>query len=457
MTVQAGWIIGSVSPSAPDQALLLNIFSTSPPRVSSGAWWLADRNVSDTTDGAGRRPTQAVILAGGRGSRLRPLTDTRPKAMVEFHGKPFLEYLIEMLRDQGFERVLLLLGYMADAVVEHFGDGRRLGVDIDYEVTPPEYETSQRVERAQVKIDECFLLMYCDNYWPMRIDHMWAEFVASGAPAQITVYANRDRYSRSSVKIGPRGMVQVLDRSRTTPRLEGVEISYAILEKSAVVGLLPGRREPFESAVYPALAAQGRLHAYWTEHRYYSVGGHDRLEITREFLARRPAIILDRDVVLNVGPHRAQYGTFSHDFRWLDGSREALRLLCDAGYRVIIVCSQADIGRGGMQELAFHSVDRRMRSEALAAGGRIDAVYYHGLHTGADGYSCPPSKPGVLFQAQREHHLDLTRTFFVGDDEYRLRAACVAGCRSARVSGAQSLLDITRRLVTGTLQESRPF
>ena len=66
--------------------------------------------------------------------------------MVEFHGKPFLEYLIEMLRDQGFERVLLLLGYLGDVIVEYFGNGSRLGIQIDYEITPPEYETSQRIE-----------------------------------------------------------------------------------------------------------------------------------------------------------------------------------------------------------------------------------------------------------------------------------------------------------------------
>ena len=81
------------------------------------------------------RPTQAVILAGGRGTRMRPLTDTRPKPMVEFHGRPFLEYMIEMLREQGFERVLLLLGYLPEVIQEHFGDGSGFGVEIDYSVS----------------------------------------------------------------------------------------------------------------------------------------------------------------------------------------------------------------------------------------------------------------------------------------------------------------------------------
>jgi NDP-sugar pyrophosphorylase family protein len=63
---------------------------------------------------------------------MRPLTNSRPKAMIEFHGKPFLEYLIEMLREQGFERVLLLLGYLPGVIRAHFGDGARWGLEIDY-------------------------------------------------------------------------------------------------------------------------------------------------------------------------------------------------------------------------------------------------------------------------------------------------------------------------------------
>ena len=76
---------------------------------------------------AAERPRQAVILAGGRGERLLPLTLTRPKPMVEFHRRPFLAYLIELLRSQGFERVLLLLGYLPGPIIDHFGDGTGFG------------------------------------------------------------------------------------------------------------------------------------------------------------------------------------------------------------------------------------------------------------------------------------------------------------------------------------------
>src|SRR6266849_1815443 len=95
-----------------------------------------------------RRPTQAVVFAGGRGERLRPFTDIRPKPMLEVHGKPFLEYNIEMLREQGFERVLLLLGYLPEIVQDYFGDGKRWGLRIDYSVTPVEDNTGLRLKKA---------------------------------------------------------------------------------------------------------------------------------------------------------------------------------------------------------------------------------------------------------------------------------------------------------------------
>src|SRR5215472_19040099 len=90
------------------------------------------------------RPNQAVIVAGGRGTRMLPYTETRPKTMIEFHGKPFLEYVLEMLREQGFNRFLMLLGYLPEVIQNHFGDGRHWGVEIKYSISEAETLTSRR-------------------------------------------------------------------------------------------------------------------------------------------------------------------------------------------------------------------------------------------------------------------------------------------------------------------------
>src|SRR6266540_1468094 len=91
---------------------------------------------------------------------------------------------------------------------------------------------------AADQLDPCFLLLYCDNYWPMRFKEMWSRFAAADVPAMVTVYSNRDGYSRDSVRLDEDGFVRVFDRSRKTPGLQGIEISYALLKRS-VLELLP--------------------------------------------------------------------------------------------------------------------------------------------------------------------------------------------------------------------------
>lgn len=387
-----------------------------------------------------------MILAGGRGTRLQPITLTRPKPMVEFHGRPFLEYIVEMLRDQGFERVLMLLGYLPEVITDHFGDGARLGVKIEYDITDADDLTAYRVQHAADMIDDTFLLLYCDNYWPMRFDDMWAKYLASGADGQVTIYSNADKFSKDSVIVGEDGFVTVFDRGRMTPGLKGIEISYAILEKKVVMPLLPAHQELFEQAVYPPLAQQHRLGAYWSEHRYYSVGNLERLPVTEDFLARRPAILIDRDGVLNEKAPRAQYITRPEEFRFLPGVLEALRRLNEADYKIILVSNQAGINRGAMTEDDLATVHRKMMAEIEAAGGRVDAIY-HCPHDWDEGCDCRKPKPGMLHQAQREWHLDLTRTLFVGDDERDGEAAEAAGCPFELVTHQRSLLDIVAGIV----------
>ena len=320
-----------------------------------------------------RRPTQAVILAGGRGTRLKPLTDTRPKPMIEVLGKPFLAYQIEQLRDQGFKKVLLLLGYLPEVVQEYCGNGSRWGVKVEYSISAAEDETARRLKLAQDLIDPCFLLLYCDNYWPMSIDKMWPRFVASRAPAMITVYTNKDGYTRNSVCVDADGYVAIYDKTCTSPGLQGVEISYALIHKT-VLQLLPETNMSVEEALYSRLAQKRELAAYLTDHRYYSVGALHRLPLTESFFAHRRNVILDRDGVLNKRPPRGQYVRHWSEFEWLPGALEALQLLKQASYRVAIVSNQAGIGRGVMSETDLLQIHDRMRADAYAAGGCIDEI-----------------------------------------------------------------------------------
>lgn len=392
-----------------------------------------------------RSPTQAVILAGGRGSRLQHLTVDRPKPMVEVCGKPFLAYQIEQLRDQGFERVLLLLGYRAEVIQEYCGDGRRWGITIEYSVTAAEDETARRLKLATQYLEPYFLLLYCDNYWPMHIDKMWRHFSAANVPAMITVYRNMDGYTRNSVRVDADGYVAVYDKSCTAPGLQGVEISYALIDR-AIVNRLPEANVSIEEALYSQLAHQRQLLAYVTDHRYYSVGALHRLPLTEVFFTRHPTVIVDRDGVLNRKPARAHYVRTWDEFEWLPGAKEALRQLKASGYRVIVVSNQAGVGRGAMTKGTLDLIHERMKAEVTAAGGHLDAIYYC-PHDWDEGCACRKPKPGMLFQAQREFNFDLSRVVFIGDDERDAQAAEAAGCLSALVSDRRSFATVVQEIV----------
>jgi len=374
------------------------------------------------------------------------MTATRPKPMVEIHGKPFLSYQIEQLRDQGFERILLLLGYLPEVVQDYCGDGSQWGVKVEYSVSAVEDDTGRRLKLATPYLDPHFLLLYCDNYWPMQMERMWQRFAAADVPAMITVYSNKDGYTRNSVRVDDQGYVVEYDKTCTSPGLAGVEISYAILNRS-VTDLLPDTNVSLEVTLYPLLAQQRQLLGYVSDHRYYSIGAQHRLPLTERFLARRPAVILDRDGVLNKRPQKARYVRAWEEFEWLPGSREALRLFNQASYRVIIVSNQAGVGRGVMTESDLQQIHQRMALDVEGAGGKIEALYYC-PHDWDYGCECRKPKPGLLFQAQRELNLDLTRPPFIGDDERDAQAADAAGCPSALVSPEQSLIDITRKVIS---------
>lgn len=359
--------------------------------------------------------------------------------MVAFHGRPFLEYLINQLRSEGIRKILILGGYLSEKITDHFGDGRNFGVQIDYSISPVETETGLRLRNAYQKLDSEFLLLYCDNYCPLPLAKMYDSFKASESEALFAVYANRDGYTKNNVFFDSAAKVLTYDKTRQTKDLNGVEIGYAFIKKQVINNDMPAGNVSFEATVYPELVKRKSLSCYATEHRYYSVGSIERLPLTEKFLSFPKVVFLDRDGVLNQKPPKADYVKKWEEFTWLPGAIEALQLLKKAGYKLMLISNQPGIGRNIMTEADLADIHQRMQASLKKYDATIDHIYYcpHAWDAGCD---CRKPKAGMLFQAQKEHHLDLTKTYFVGDDERDLIAGNTAGCPTCQISAEYPLL-----------------
>lgn len=389
-----------------------------------------------------QKPQQAVILAGGRGKRLSPITDNMPKPMVSFHGRPFLEYLLEYLKSEGFTKVLLLLGYLPDSIIQHFGDGSQFGLKIEYSVADENYETGLRLKTASKLIDPLFFMMYCDNYCPVNTDLMWEHFEKQNTDAQITIYSNLDAFTKNNLTL-ENGLVTCYDKSRQQSGLNGVDIGFAFLKRECL-DLIPQENFNFEKEVYPQLVRQRKLSGYLTHHRYYSVGNLERLPVTEKFLKRDPVILLDRDGVLNQRAARGEYITRPEDFKWIDGSQEAVVTLKKNGFKVLIISNQAGIARGKMSQDNLHSIHQKMQKDLGEHGAQIDGFFFcpHGWD---EQCFCRKPSPGLLFQAQREHSFDLTKTLFIGDDERDVLAGQAAGTQTYFFQPNENLNQVVQR------------
>lgn len=387
---------------------------------------------------------QAVILAGGLGKRLEPFTDENPKPMYPVYGIPFIEYLVRQVKEFGVKEILFLLGYRAQKIVDYLGDGNRFGMRFRYLVTPVEYETGFRLKDACSYLQQEFLLMYCDNICPVDFQKLQKEYYENHAGIQLSVYGNQDNYTKSNLKIRENGQVELYDKKRQASGLQGVDIGYAIVNKNCL-DMLPETNCNFEAAVYPQIVAEGRLYATITHHRYYSIGSWERIKLTEEFLRPRKVIFLDRDGTINERPPKACYVERPEEFIWLEGAIEAVGILKKCNYEIYLISNQPGVARGNLTVEMLDQIHLKMQEDLKKAGGCIDDIYCC-VHNWDEGCFCRKPKPGLFYQAQKEHSLNLHKCVMIGDDMRDMEAARAAGIKGFMVDDRTSLLEIVKRI-----------
>ena len=413
-----------------------------------------------------KKITQAVIFAGGLGERLKPFTETNPKPMYPINGIPFIECLIKQIKSYGINDIIILLGYLHEKVEEYLGDGSKFGVNIRFVVTPVEYDTELRLNAAKEILNDEFLMMYCDNICPINFERLCDNFYKHNAIIELSIYNNNDNWTKSNIIIDEdkieskdinklncfkSGIVTIYDKKRVTPNLKYVDIGYAIISKKALE-YISDKNENFEAVVYPKLLNEKKLYATVTNHRYYSIGSFERIKYTENFLSNQKYIFIDRDGTLNVRPKKAEYIVKPEDFIWINGAKDAIKKLNDAGYFIIMISNQAGIARGAMTELDFNNVQNKMQKDLDDIGAHIDAVYYcpHGWDENCD---CRKPKPGMLYQAQKDFSINLSKCIMIGDDERDIITANNADMKAVLVDDKYKFIDAVNDLLNGNIKE----
>lgn len=221
---------------------------------------------------------QVVILAGGKGTRLAPLTDSLPKALIPVAGRPFADRQLALLRSGGATRVLLSIGHLGAQIREHVGDGARFGLAVDYiedGTEPLGTGGPLRMALDAGLLEDRFLVTYGDSYLPIDLRPVMAALVASDAPALMTVFRNDGRWDGSNVAVRD-GRILLYDKRGRHPEIPLDHIDYGMLAltRGFVAGQVPaGKPVDLAEPLY-RLSRAGELAAFTVATRFWEIGSH---------------------------------------------------------------------------------------------------------------------------------------------------------------------------------------
>lgn len=226
-----------------------------------------------------------AILAGGCATRLRPVTETIPKALVDVAGKPFVIRQLEYLRRQGLSRVVLCIGHLGEQVQAVVGDGSPLGMDVRYAWDGPHLlGTGGALKRAMPLLGGEFLVLYGDSYLPTDFRRVEQTFAASDKPALMTVLRNDNQWDRSNVLFRDGCIVEYNKRA---PSHEMAHIDYGLGVLSASALNDAPADEPFDLAdIYHELSVRGLLAGHEVFERFYEIGTHEGLKAATDYFLK---------------------------------------------------------------------------------------------------------------------------------------------------------------------------
>ena len=415
-------------------------------------------------------------MAGGKGTRIARIAGDVPKPMIRIGGKPILERQIDNLRACGLTDITLVVGYMGDVIRDYFGDGKRMGVDIDYYVETSPLGTAGALMKMPKLMEDDFLLMCGDIVIDIDFNRFIDFHKERGAWASLVAHPNGHPYDSSLLvteTLPPRergGLPEDTHRvvrwmNKEEERLyyknrvnAGIEMISPELLRETMRHYVPRHPETPEKMdldrdVLKPNIGSGKIYAYDTPEYIKDMGTPDRYyeteaDIESGIVARRNlrnkqrAVFLDRDGTINkyVGLVREPC-----QLELIEGAAEAIKRINKSGYLAIVVTNQPVIARGDCTWETLEEIHNRLETLLGKEGAYIDAIYVcpHHPDKGFEGErpeykrecDCRKPKAGLLMRAARDFNIDLRQSYMIGDSERDYGAGVAAGVRESILVG----------------------
>ncbi len=227
--------------------------------------------------------TTVAILAGGLATRLRPLTEKFPKALIDIHGKPFIEYQLDLIQKQGFQNVVLCVGYEGKQIEDYIRSKTNLNLSIQFSYDGDTLlGTGGSIKKAFPLLSDPFIVLYGDSYLLTDYQSILRQFQSDKEHiALMTVYENSDLYDKSNV-VFENGNLICYNKKNRTSAMKHIDWGLGILRKVALEGY---DSVPFDLAeIYTNLSEQQKLMGIEIFQRFYEIGSHKGIEEFKDFV-----------------------------------------------------------------------------------------------------------------------------------------------------------------------------
>lgn len=407
---------------------------------------------------------KVVIMAGGRGTRISELFPDIPKPMIPVCGIPVLEREISSLKEQGFTDIILTVGYKAESIMQHFGDGRKYGVQIEYFVEKEPLGNAGALFRIKDKLTEDFLLLNADAMFNVDFNRFVKFHKAHNGLVTLFTHPNNHPYDSGLIVANKEKKVeQWLTKEDKRPKYyqNRVNAGLHVINPEALDLKVTTDKVDLDRQVLKPLCSSGKKYCYDSPEYVKDMGTPERYETVckdfengtveaRNLKNKQKAIFLDRDGTIN------KYVGFLRNieqFELLSGVSEAIRKINQSGYLAVVVTNQPVIARGEVTYTELQEIHNKMETILGKDGAYLDGIYFcpHHPDKGFKGEvkelkincNCRKPNPGLLLQAASDFNINLEQSWMIGDGKNDIQAGKNAGCKTVLIGDDEFGQDIT--------------